>query len=136
MIELEFAAFTAQSETPRMTLTGSDVLVTSDVYTALALILHEMVTNSVKYGALSVPEGRVAIGLSRTETGALQIDWQDKGGPEVSPPTRRGFGSSIIESSISFELGGTSEVSYPPPESRPASWFRPDISARRARSCR
>ncbi|QFS83645.1 HWE histidine kinase domain-containing protein [Roseivivax sp. THAF197b] len=114
LIELEFAAFTAQSETPRMTLTGSDVLVTSDVYTALALILHEMVTNSVKYGALSVPEGRVAIGLSRTETGALQIDWQDKGGPEVSPPTRRGFGSSIIESSISFELGGTSEVSYPP----------------------
>ncbi len=114
LIELEFAAYSGDGTQARLSLTGADVLVTSKVYSALALILHEMVTNSVKYGALSVAEGHVAITLSRTEAGALQIDWQDRNGPEVSPPKRRGFGSSIIESSLSFELGGTAEISYKP----------------------
>ncbi|SIT03939.1 Bacteriophytochrome (light-regulated signal transduction histidine kinase) [Roseivivax lentus] len=114
LINLEFSAFSDSASASRLDLSGADVLVTSEVYTVLALVVHEMVTNSVKYGALSAPKGRVRITLSRTGAGALQIDWQDIGGPPVSPPTRRGFGSTIIEKSIAFELGGESTISFPP----------------------
>ena len=76
----------------------------------LALVLHELATNAHKYGALSVPEGRVALHWG-VRGGMLELDWQERGGPDVAPPTRRGFGTALIERSLKAE-GGSAVPSY------------------------
>jgi len=76
----------------------------------LALVLHELATNAHKYGALSVPEGRVALHWG-VRGGLLEVDWQESGGPPVAPPTRRGFGTALIERSLKAE-GGSAVPSY------------------------
>ena len=63
-------------------------------------------TNSAKYGALSDSRGRVEIETALDAHGRLAIDWSENGGPPVKPPTRRGFGSTVIERSIPYDLKG------------------------------
>ena len=65
----------------------------------LALVLHELATNAAKYGALSVPQGRLAISW---QTGGrdLTIDWIESGGPPVKPPSRQGFGGKLFQSAL------------------------------------
>ncbi len=73
------------------------------------MTLHELATNAGKYGALSVPQGRVAVQwTTRLSTGQpwLQLSWTESGGPAVAPPTRRGFGSRLISDGLAFELDG------------------------------
>ena len=68
-----------------------------------ALVLHELATNAAKYGALSVPEGRVHVTWTRgdtTDLAQVHIAWRETGGPEVSPPARRGFGSQLIQTAV------------------------------------
>jgi two-component sensor histidine kinase len=77
---------------------------------ALSLALHELATNAAKYGALSAPGGRVAIGWARCEN-ELQMTWRETGGPPVSSPTRRGFGSRLLQVSLR-DLGGRSRLDY------------------------
>jgi CheY-like chemotaxis protein len=79
----------------------------------VALIIHELVTNSCKYGALS-DTGRVEVTLSPLASGGLLFKWAERGGPTVKEPTRRGFGSVIIERVVPFDLQGTASVSYLP----------------------
>tara|TARA_R110000868_G_scaffold49287_2_gene158973 strand:- start:1093 stop:3678 length:2586 start_codon:yes stop_codon:yes gene_type:complete len=110
MLRLEFAAF-ADDRSGRVDLQGADVLITPAAYSNLALVFHELVTNSVKYGALS-DSGGVAVRLERNSDGSLDIHWREFGGPPVAAPKRRGFGSTIIERSIPFELNGEAEVAY------------------------
>nr|WP_319515194.1 HWE histidine kinase domain-containing protein [uncultured Cohaesibacter sp.] len=93
---------------------GPDVLLTPQAYSSMALVMHEMITNSAKYGALSVAAGLVNMELSFNSTEGLQILWTETGGPKVTPPTRRGFGSTIVERTIPFELGGKAKVEYQP----------------------
>ncbi|WP_010545832.1 response regulator [Sphingomonas elodea] len=76
----------------------------------LALVLHELATNAHKYGALSVPEGRVSLKWG-VRGGMLELDWQENGGPAVAPPTRRGFGTALIERSLKAE-GGSAVPGY------------------------
>lgn len=76
----------------------------------LALVLHELATNAHKYGALSVPDGRVALHWSMRGD-MLDLDWRESGGPVVAPPTRRGFGTALIERSLKAE-GGSAVASY------------------------
>jgi len=64
-----------------------------------ALLLHELATNATKYGALSVPAGRVSISWWQ-EPGAVHFDWTEIGGPAVTPPARRGFGSRLLASAF------------------------------------
>ena len=73
-------------------------------------------TNAAKYGALSQPEGRVRVEWSAIEDSPskLRMVWTEMGGPLVQPPTRRGFGSTLIEQSITRELGGTIEKNFDP----------------------
>lgn len=96
----------------RVVLDGPEAMVTPEAYTVLALVIHEMMTNSAKYGALADSTGSLRIGLSRNADDALVIDWRERGGPPVRPPTRRGFGSTIIERSIPYELGGDARIDY------------------------
>ncbi|POF30982.1 HWE histidine kinase domain-containing protein [Roseibium marinum] len=111
LITFEFAAY-ADSKSERMTLEGPDAMITPNAYTTLALVLHEMVTNSIKYGALCDGAGRVSVKLTAERSGGLLICWTERGGPPVMPPKRRGFGSTIIETSIPHELKGDAEISY------------------------
>jgi PAS domain S-box-containing protein len=84
---------------------------------AFALAIHELATNSVKYGSLSMDEGRVVISWDVAETSSsarLWFQWQEIGGPRVSRPTRTGFGSRMIERALAQEIGGTAEIEYRP----------------------
>ncbi len=111
LIECELEAYAEQSDA-KMHIIGPDVLITPTAYTTLALVLHELTTNSVKHGALGTDAGRVEITLSEDDSGALLIDWIERGGPAVIPPERRGFGSLIVENSIPHELKGDADISY------------------------
>jgi len=98
------------------TVEGPDVLLPEEATQALAMVLHELVTNSAKYGALSRPRGRVCVHWGCRSNGSSQsvltIRWQEIGGPPVRAPTRSGYGTSVICELIPYELGGTVDVNY------------------------
>ena len=96
----------------RIALTGPEVMISPEAYTVMALVIHEMMTNSAKYGSLSDGTGRLAVEVAPDGAGGLAIEWKESGGPPVRPPQRRGFGSTIIERSIPYELEGTARVDY------------------------
>jgi len=93
------------------------VLLPEEATQALAMVLHELVTNSAKYGALSTPQGQVCVRWSCCPNGSSQsvltIQWQETGGPPVRAPTRRGYGTSVICELIPYELGGKVDIDYP-----------------------
>jgi light-regulated signal transduction histidine kinase (bacteriophytochrome) len=93
-------------------LNGPAVWLDAQAFSVMALVLHEMSTNAAKYGALSRPGGTLKLDWSVDETGALQLQWTETGGPPVRPPSRRGFGTVLIDRSVPFDLGGQSSVSY------------------------
>ena len=111
LLDAEAAAFlTTQKD--RLRLKGPSVLLNPQAYSTLALVVHELVTNSVKYGGLSVEEGEVVVDWSVHDDGALHFCWREQGGPEVWPPQRKGFGTTIIEHSVPYDLGGSSTIDY------------------------
>ena len=111
LLEAEAAAFlTTQKD--RLKLHGPSVFLNPQAYSTLALVVHELVTNSVKYGSLSVASGEAIAEWSVQENGDLAFCWRETGGPEVSPPQRKGFGTTIIEHSVPYDLGGTSRMDY------------------------
>jgi PAS domain S-box-containing protein len=90
----------------RIVINGSELVIGADAATSIALVLHELATNAAKYGALSLPRGRVHIGWS-AENGELSLRWQEYGGPHLSgTPTSEGFGSLLARQSIEGQLGG------------------------------
>lgn len=93
---------------------GPPATLDARAFSVLALVIHELITNAAKYGALSVPGGRLAIGWSRSPAGDCEIRWSESGGPAVAPPARQGFGTILISRSIPFDLGGTSDLDYRP----------------------
>jgi light-regulated signal transduction histidine kinase (bacteriophytochrome) len=111
LIEAELAPYRGTSRA-RFRLSGDDVLVTPEAYTILALVVHELATNSAKYGSLSARAGSVEVSLARTAFGDLALRWRESGGPPVTAPTRHGFGSTIITRSIPHDLGGEADVRY------------------------
>ncbi|MBD2842840.1 HWE histidine kinase domain-containing protein [Erythrobacter rubeus] len=105
LFDTELGAYISEKK-GRFSLIGEDVLIRPEAYTVLALVVHELVTNSAKYGCLCDSSGQLSVTLKRNGFGDLEIKWQERGGPPVKPPTRRGFGSTIIERSIPHELKG------------------------------
>jgi PAS domain S-box-containing protein len=95
-------------------IVGEDVRLPARPAQTLALALHELTTNAAKYGALSNPGGRVTItcALGRRSSGTLRLDWVESGGPEVRPPERRGFGSTLIHRGIAHALDGEATTDY------------------------
>lgn len=97
----------------RLTLAGEDFLLDSALAQSMALIFHELATNAAKYGALSTPTGRLAVRWSTTQNAAGEpqviIDWQESGGPVVTAPQRRGFGSTVIKAFVEDRPGGRVE---------------------------
>ena len=81
----------------------------------MALVFHELATNAVKYGALSVDTGRVDLEWNLDpEDGLLRLKWVESGGPPVAPPTRKGFGSRLIERGLRGEFHGSAVTEYHP----------------------
>ena len=96
---------------------GSDVRIGARAATALSMALHELATNAVKYGSLSVPAGRVGLRWRPEDssgTRMLRLEWREHGGPTVTAPTRRGFGSRLIERALAYDLGGKAEIAFDP----------------------
>ncbi|AZL59568.1 PAS domain-containing protein [Tabrizicola piscis] len=86
---------------------GPEVDLESAKLVTLSLVFHELATNAAKYGALSVPEGRVAVHWEGGEAeGALRIHWVETGGPPVSPRVKKGHGTMLIASSVEYTLAG------------------------------
>ena len=90
----------------RLALTGPDLSVSPTTAQSLGLVIHEMATNAAKYGAWSVPEGRVRVSWMRRDDGGLVLGWAEEGGPKPKPQERTGFGSSLIEMMVERSLGG------------------------------
>lgn len=100
LIERVLAPYAKHPEAVTITPDGA-VIVGSSALTSLGLVLHELATNAAKYGALSVPEGRVSIGWQAdTASGYLQLTWVESGGPPVTTPKTTGFGTKLIRTAI------------------------------------
>jgi PAS domain S-box-containing protein len=100
----------------RITMDGPVIHLTPEVTLALSMALHELATNAVKYGALSQAEGQVAIQWTLIGEDAdrrFTFAWVEEGGPPVSPPTRIGFGTRMIERVLSRHVRGRAEILYP-----------------------
>lgn len=91
---------------------GPDLFLTPRAANALSLALHELATNAIKYGALSVEGGRVLLDWRKRPDGGFALDWQETGGPPVSPPSRTGFGAVLLDRVTGSELGGTGKITY------------------------
>jgi PAS domain S-box-containing protein len=78
----------------------ADINIPSEMVVAMALLLHELSTNAVKYGALSRPTGRVELKLAEKDGSRATVNWAEAGGPPVKPATRKGFGTRLLEISL------------------------------------
>jgi NO-binding membrane sensor protein with MHYT domain/two-component sensor histidine kinase len=98
------------------TVEGPSVFLSAEATQALAMVLHELVTNAAKYGALSTPHGRVCVDwgcrANKNSQTVLTIRWQEIGGPPVRAPNRRGYGTSVISDLVPYELGGMVDIAY------------------------
>ena len=93
---------------------------------SLSLTLHELATNSVKYGALSAAQGKMRLTWRsvRDEAGSrAELAWEERGGPAVRPPERRGFGTKLIDRVFEYELEGGAEIDFRPEGLRVRAWF-------------
>jgi len=100
-------------------ISGKDFMLKPEAVQNLGLTLHELATNSVKYGAFSVPEGRVALSWEDTEEDGqsepmLRFVWRESEGPEVRSPDRSGFGTTVIKTHAAAAFRGTVQVDYLP----------------------
>jgi light-regulated signal transduction histidine kinase (bacteriophytochrome)/CheY-like chemotaxis protein len=112
LLHLEMATYSELES--RLSCLGPDVMLQPKAFSAMALVIHELVTNARKYGALSVPSGMVKISTSIDDIKNIQVTWKEFGGPLVIRPVRRGFGSTLIEQLIPFEMNGFSRPRFSP----------------------
>jgi two-component sensor histidine kinase/CheY-like chemotaxis protein len=111
MIDAEAKAFLLE-KSDHVVMEGPPVLLEPQAFSTLTLVIHELITNAAKYGALCDSSGRVHVNWTIDSENNVRLSWVEEGGPPVQAPSRRGFGSTIIEHSIPFDLKGTSEVDY------------------------
>lgn len=95
----------------RANLAGGEIKLTPDAARNLSLVFHELVTNAIKHGALSRPEGRIDISW-RSDGATLTIEWIERGGPPASPPAQRGFGTRLVVGCLK-SLGGRVDAEFP-----------------------
>ena len=98
---------------PRADIIGPELVLPPRLAQAIAMVLHELITNSVKYGALSIPSGRLRVEWSRGETD-LVLRWFETDGPLVKPPLRHGFGTRVVNRVIETDLEGKLRFDWNP----------------------
>jgi PAS domain S-box-containing protein len=110
LIEEELAPYTL-GEPDRVRLKGPALNLNPAEAQALAMAVHELATNAAKYGALGTAGGRVEVSWTRAADGVRRLHWQEDGGPKVTaPPTRKGFGTRMLERSLAGVLGGRTQL--------------------------
>ncbi len=101
-----------------ITISGTDVILAPAEIQAVAMVLHELVTNAAKHGALSTLDGRVSVTWDRRPNGSagetLVLVWREVGGPPVTANVSPGYGTTLIRNLVPHELGGTVDVEFPP----------------------
>jgi PAS domain S-box-containing protein len=102
IIDMLLAPYRSSQE-ERFTVEGPDLRFDAKAVLAVSMALHELCTNAAKYGALSRPGGRVSVRWTVT-TDRFRLSWEESGGPPVTPPARRGFGSAMIEQVLKAQL--------------------------------
>jgi two-component sensor histidine kinase len=99
-------------------IAGPDITLTAETTQALAMVLQELVTNALKYGALSNLEGKLSVSWNQRPNGdttaCTVIDWRETGGPRAVTPAQPGYGTSLIRELIPHELGGTVDLVFAP----------------------
>jgi two-component sensor histidine kinase len=111
--ELVRTCVAATDEASRFAIDGPPVPVSPKTAVTIAMTLHELATNSIKYGALSAAHGSVQVRWAR-DNGQFSFTWADCGGPPVEPPSHRGFGSRMLERALAAELGGKAKLDFAP----------------------
>ena len=112
LVRQELAPYATQHNTK---VSGPEVVLRPEAGQAMAMVLHELVTNAAKYGALSTKHGRVSIRWERQLNGhplCLVLEWQECGGPPVVAPEKTGFGTSTIRDLIPYEFGGSVDLAF------------------------
>ena len=111
-------AATAGANAERVSLEGADIVLAPQTALSLAMAIHELCTNAIKYGALSNENGRVAVRWTAEPAGdgliELTVHWAESGGPAVVAPSRRGFGSRLIERGLSAEQRSKALIDFDP----------------------
>jgi two-component system CheB/CheR fusion protein len=117
LVRDQLAPFT-ESGGERITVAGPNIMLRPEAAEAIGLALHELATNAVKYGALSVPGGHVTISWAfedhGTEPHQFLVNWIERGGPSVTPPSRKGFGHIMFERLVTKSLNGSVGIDFAP----------------------
>ena len=99
----------------RFAVHGAEVQLSPSTALAVAMALHELGTNAAKYGALSMPRGRVALSWAPVEgRQTVRLEWREQGGPPVQPPSHAGFGSRLLQSGLAADLGEKTRLDFDP----------------------
>jgi two-component sensor histidine kinase len=114
LIRQQLAPYTTDANTA---ISGPEVTLTSAQTQAVATVVHELVTNAAKHGALSSPDGRVSVSWDRTaadQTVILTITWRELGCSPITAPVQSSYGVSLIRDLVPHELGGAVDLTFPP----------------------
>lgn len=113
VVDVELAPY-ARDEEQKLELVGPHTELAPNDALSLGLAIHELATNAAKYGSLSVPGGCVTVRWSQMNETLAKIEWVESGGPSVSKPMRRGFGTDLIEKIVAHELRHPVELDFAP----------------------
>ncbi|MES2602304.1 MAG: sensor histidine kinase [Pseudomonadota bacterium] len=114
LIENAILAFQTEG-LAQFAITGENIAVSSGPAVGLSMVIHELSTNALKYGALSVPGGRVSITWSvDDEAERFNLEWKESGGPAVVEPKQKSFGSRFIEQALPGQLHGEARLIFDP----------------------
>ncbi|MBU6268051.1 MAG: PAS domain-containing protein [Sphingomonadales bacterium] len=113
VVKAELAPYVA-SAGPRVIIRAMACVVPPNVGIAFGLVLHELATNAVKYGALSCESGTVTVTGAPIAPGRFEIVWRERGGPPVAPPRRHGFGQTLITRSLKSGEGTGADIAFEP----------------------
>jgi PAS domain S-box-containing protein len=105
LIAQELSPYCQCGET-RAHIDGPELMLEPNVAQTIAVTLHELATNAAKYGALTIPDGRIQVAWSAAENGWLMLRWTETGGPPLTAPIRKGFGTHVVERMIRDQLKG------------------------------
>jgi PAS domain S-box-containing protein len=113
--DLILASLAPHAGIERIEIDGPEVWLPPTLALSLAMAIHELTTNAIKYGALKIPEGRVAIGWTSEQRGDVKhllLAWRERGGPPVAPVRRKGFGTRMLERLLDAESGGSVDIRF------------------------
>jgi len=115
LVHSQLAPYAAEAN---ITIRGTELMLSPVAIQAMGMVLHELVTNAAKYGALSVPTGQVSVSWDRRQNGSnaanLIFVWREFGGPPTAAEVKSGYGTRLIRELVPYELGGTVDLVLAP----------------------